>query len=183
MRFVARLSSTLVAPVVNSRRVSDVNLRRFLVVLLGLLSSGSALTVVTTSSTASAASCKAGLIKIDGVPARTFCGKAKMTLTVGGKAQAVPEGQCLSTGGLLTVNLGTIMLGPQSTKTSYVGVIIPATKDGTFTSNVTFAGSFGLSDLLVTKAKAVVSGNLTKGTITGTSISGLKGPVVASFTC
>jgi len=87
----------------------------------------------------SRSACTAGLSKIGGFQARTFCGPAKATATVAGKKLSFVGGQCAISQGYWTVNIGTIELGqPHKTK-SYFGIALtkPSHADGTY-RNVTF---------------------------------------------
>ena len=130
--------------------------------------------------TSSRATCAAGISKIGGFPAHTFCGPAKATVRVAGKSISFSGGMCAISQGFWTVNIGTIELGqPHKTK-SYFGLALlkPSHADGSY-SGVGFAfnvpgKSWGVSGAKLTLRNggkaASFSGKLTLGTtrVTGT---------------
>ena len=84
--------------------------------------------------------CTAGISKIGGFPAHTFCGPAKATVRVGGKTLTFSGGMCAISQGFWTVNIGTIELGQSKKTKSYFGLALlkPSHADGSY-SRVGFA--------------------------------------------
>lgn len=138
-----------------------------------------------------AAGCTAGVHPFGSVMARTFCGPAKATVTVGGKTFTIAGGQCERGPAYVAVNIGTVVLGTTTKKKpDYFGVVVgkapivggtPATKDGTYTPQALAAVHAGRSYALV-GAKMTLKGNRTKGTFTGSAF-GSGGKVTGSFSC
>jgi hypothetical protein len=93
---------------------------------------------------AAAAKCKPGTHKYGTGQARTFCGKASVTITMGAQKTTLKGGNCVRTKGGFTLNIGTILLGVDSpNRPNYFGITAgkpafakPAPKDGTYTGNV-----------------------------------------------
>ena len=141
-----------------------------------------------------ATSCSAGVISFGGVQARVFCGPAKATLHVGGKTLSFKGGSCESTSKYVSVNIGTVVLG-QTTKKKpdYFGLDVgqvpgsttkPAAKDGSYAGGTVAVVSGGKSYAVRgDTVKIVLSGNRSKGTITGTLIFGGSGAVTGTFSC
>jgi hypothetical protein len=138
-----------------------------------------------------AAACSAGVHPYGGVTARTFCGPAKATVTVGGKTFAFSGGSCERGAAYLTVNIGTVVLGTTSKpKPEYFGLTVgkvpmlggvPAKTDGTYTPQALTAAHAG-KGYAILSAKVTLKGNRSKGTFTGT-VFGTSGKVTGSFGC
>lgn len=134
------------------------------------------------------AKCTAGVHPYGGVQARTFCGPASASVSVGGKKAVLKGGQCDRTKDYFTINVGTTLLGTSSKRPDYFGITVGKTlgagkaagKDGTYTGaavaivtkNTTYA---------VTQSSVTLAGGRTKGTFSGTAIGG--GKVSGSFAC
>jgi hypothetical protein len=131
----------------------------------------------------SRAVCTAGLSKIGGFPARTFCGQGKATVHVGGKTLSFSGGQCAISQGYWTVNIGTIELGqPHKTK-SYFGIVLlkPTHADGTY-PGVAFGfnvpgKSYGVSSATLTLSNGGKSASFAGAVTLG------GGRVTGSVTC
>src|SRR4051794_16097104 len=115
-------------------------------VALALLSAALAAAAITglAGPAAGAKKCKPGVHKFDGsTKARTFCGpaSAKVTLLPGQTPVKFKPGECEIHKKYVTINLGTIVLGPTDKKRpEYFGLNVgrtpaggtPAPKDGTY---------------------------------------------------
>jgi hypothetical protein len=130
-----------------------------------------------------APTCTAGVKIVGGVPARSSCGPAKATATVGAKTFRFTSGECLA-GGRFTVNIGTLSFASSST-TSYFGVSLPATHAGIYTGKqVTLSFNRGPSRVSLSPgagAKVVLKPGLRSGSFTGKDLGGR--PVHGSFSC
>ena len=89
-----------------------------------------------TSSAQSAAACVAGVKKINGVPARTFCGPAKATVKIGTATVAYSGGACSKSAAGFTINIGTVVLGNLKKKPEYFGITVKATAGAHANSSV-----------------------------------------------
>lgn len=153
------------------------------------LASTAALFVAGTAS-ARPAACTAGMTKVKGVQARVFCGPATATVKIGAKTLSFRNGACSKTSQYVTVNIGTIALGPVKAKPNYFGLNVgklfgsrqSAGHDGNYKGGVVavdFAGSgYAVRSDTV---KINLAGNRSKGTFSGTLLSG--GTVTGSFSC
>src|SRR5579884_1768762 len=104
------------------------------------------------------AACTPGTRTVGGVQERVFCGPAKATVTVGGKTLRFAGGSCERTPAYVSVNIGTVVLGPTGRpKPDYFGLDVgaypggngkPAGHDGTFTGAVLALEYHGKSNLL-----------------------------------
>jgi hypothetical protein len=76
---------------------------------------------VASGSPRSTAACVPGVKRINGVPARTFCGPARATVKMNGKTISYSGGKCSKSLGLFSVNIGTVVLGTSGTSRSTSG--------------------------------------------------------------
>jgi hypothetical protein len=139
--------------------------------------------------------CTPGVISFDGsTKARVFCGPAKATIHVGGKTLTFKNGSCERTSKYVSVNIGTVVLGPTTKKKpDYFGIDVgqipgstakPAAKDGTYTGGAVAIVSGGKSYAVRgDTVKITLGGNRSKGTLAGTLIFGGSGAVTGSFSC
>jgi hypothetical protein len=134
------------------------------------------------TATASRAACAAGISKIGGVPAHTFCGPAKATVHLAGKTLSFSGGKCAISQGFWTVNIGTAELGAQHKTKSYFGIALvkPSHADGSY-PNVTFAFNVPGKSYLARTTLTLRNGG-TKASFAGTMTSG-GGHVSGSVTC
>jgi hypothetical protein len=125
------------------------------------------------------AACVSGVKKINGVPARTFCGPAKATVRINGQTVSYKGGQCTKSLAGFSINIGTVVLGALKQKPEYLGITVKATAgahtDGAVAVN--HAGK-GLAVLGTVTLKA----GLKAGTFTG-KVFGAPTRVSGSFTC
>lgn len=138
-----------------------------------------------------AAKCHAGVHKFDGsTKARTFCGPARAAVNLGGTIVKFKPGECQKTTKYVTVNIGTIVLGPTSKKKpEYFGLTVgqtpaggkPAPKDGTY-DGATIAFEHKNKGHALGNATVTLTNGRTRGTFTGT-IAGQQGQVTGSFRC
>jgi hypothetical protein len=141
------------------------------------------------------AACTPSTRTVGGLTEKTFCGRAKATIKVGGKTFTLKQGACVSTSAYLTVNIGTFVHGHTTKpKPDYFGLDVgrvpgttapPAGKDGTYTKGVSLAVNHGAASYLVdsdmAKATATLAGSRSHGTVTGTTVTGQT--LTASFHC
>ena len=125
---------------------------------------------------------------------RTFCGPAKATVQFGSKTLHFSGGSCTKTSKYVSVNIGTVVLG-QTTKPKpdYFGLDVgqvpgsaakPASKDGTYTNALVVLVYGGKAYFVsTTGTKVTLSGNRSKGAISGTAGFGATGKVTGSFSC
>jgi hypothetical protein len=129
-----------------------------------------------------------GVHEISGVNARTFCGPASVTFTLGGDAHELKGGECSGSGDTFAINVGTIVLGELSPKPDYFGLTIitpdgSPVADGKATGAPALAGDVGgtafamKTDGTVTLKDGLKAGDFEGATFTGPS------PIKGSFSC
>jgi hypothetical protein len=127
-----------------------------------------------------AAACVAGVKKINGVSARTFCGPAKASVHINGKTVAFKGGECSKSSFGWSINIGTVVLGNLRQKPEYFG-ITAAPKAGT-QSNGAVAVVHAGKGLAVTGSTLTLKPGLKGGTFSG-KVFGAPTRVTGSFTC
>jgi hypothetical protein len=95
--------------------------------LIGVAVAALAAAAFATSSAQSAAACTAGVTKVGGAPARTFCGPATASVKIGGASVAYKNGMCSRSSVGFTINIGTVVLGNAKKKPEYFGITVKAT--------------------------------------------------------
>ena len=133
-------------------------------------------------SRALAGTCKAGVRKLNGVSAQTFCGPATATVHVAGRTFRFTQGNCVKTADYVSVNIGTVMLGQSARRQpNYFGLDIgripgsgspPARKDGRYRSGTVLTMEYADKTYDVLSGVAMLQGNRTHGTINGKTFSG-----------
>ncbi len=119
---------------------------------------------------------------IGGVRAHVFCGPAKVTVRVGGKTSVIRNGRCSRVAGSFFVNIGT-QLSPSSPKYSYFGLVVNATRPGTYrTGLVTFNLGTAAHGLSGRGEKVTLKSGLRGGSFLGIDLDTLK-PISGSFSC
>jgi hypothetical protein len=136
--------------------------------------------------------CNEGVHKFDGsTKARTFCGPATSKVELfPGNTVKFKQGQCEKHKKYVTVNIGTIVLGPTHKKRpDYFGLNVgetpaggtPAPKDGTYDgATISFVHKNKSESL--GNATVTLTNKRTRGTFQGTPI-GQQGVVTGSFRC
>jgi hypothetical protein len=127
-----------------------------------------------------ASSCVAGVKKINGVSARTFCGPAKATVHVNGKTVLYKGGECSKSSFGWSINIGTVVLGSLSKKPEYFGITAES-KAGT-QANGAVAVVHGGKSLAVTGSTITLKPGLKSGSFSG-KVFGAPTRVTGSFTC
>jgi hypothetical protein len=127
-----------------------------------------------------ASSCVAGVKKINGVSARTFCGPAKATVHINGKTVFYKGGACSKSSFGWSINIGTVVLGTLAKKPEYFGITTGA-KAGT-QSNGAVAVVHGGKGVAVTGGAITLKAGLKSGTFSG-KVFGAPTRVTGSFTC
>jgi len=155
---------------------------RFAATLSAVLVAASVWAALATALPSSGA-CTAGLSKIGGYQARTFCGPAKATARVAGRSLRFAGGQCAISQGYWTVNIGTIELGQQHKTKSYFGITLlkPSHADGTY-RNVTFGFNVPGKSYLVSGGTLILSKGGKAASFSGVAATG-GGKVTGSVTC
>src|SRR3954454_1747191 len=136
--------------------------------------------------------CKPGVHKFDGsTKARRFCGPARAQVDfVPGSTVKFKPGECEKTKKYVTVNIGTIVLGPTHKKRpEYFGLTVgetpaggtPAPKDGTY-DDATISFVHKNKGYALGNANVTLKNKRTRGTFQGT-IVGQQGVVTGSFRC
>jgi hypothetical protein len=150
--------------------------------------SGSSTTATSSagSSSTTNSGCTAGVVQVNGVTTRKFCGPAKATVIVGGQTFNLSGGECFNTSGLVGVNIGQVVLGETDAakalkkQLTYLGIEVQASNDGTYpnailsgyTSGVDFTGIGTLT----------LSNNLRAGAFSGKTILS-KQDFTGTYTC
>lgn len=124
-------------------------------------------------------------VTVDGVSTVKFCGPAKAQASFGGQSASWSDGNCLTEGGIFTVNVGQEAVdgNPNDLKKfDYFGLDVPSVKgDGPYEqaviTGVYHGQQFTLGDDFVTLTE-----NLTAGSFTGTDLT-TQGSVRGSFSC
>jgi hypothetical protein len=127
-----------------------------------------------------AAACVAGVKKISGVSARTFCGPAKATVHINGKTVFYKGGECSKSSFGWSINIGTVVLGNLRQKPEYFGTTAKASP-GT-QSNGAVAVVHAGKTLAVTGSTITLKPGLKGGTFSG-KVFGASTRVTGSFTC
>lgn len=140
---------------------------------------------------ARSSTCKAGLHRIGGVSARTFCGPATARVLVGGKTLAFAQGNCVKTAAYVSINIGTVVLGQtKQRQPNYFGLDIgripgsgapPAGKDGTYRTGTVLTVEYANKSYDVLSGSASLKGHRTHGTVKGTAFTGQ--PLTGTFHC
>jgi hypothetical protein len=135
--------------------------------------------------------CKAGVHKVGGVPALTFCGSASATVFVGASTLVFVQGSCVKTARYVSINIGTVVLGQtRARQPNYFGLDIgripgsgspPAGKDGTYRSGTVLTVEYAGKSYDVLSGVASLKGHRSYGTITGQTFSGR--PLYGRFHC
>jgi hypothetical protein len=94
--------------------------------LIGVAVAALSAAAFATTSAQSASSCTAGVGKVGGTPARTFCGPATASVKVGAKTVAYKNGACSRSSAGFTINIGTVVLGNAKKKPEYFGITVAA---------------------------------------------------------
>jgi hypothetical protein len=138
-----------------------------------------------------AGACQAGVRKVNGVSAQTFCGPATATVHVAGRTFRFAEGNCVKTADYVSVNIGTVMLAQTAKRQpDYFGLDIgripgsgspPARKDGSYRSGTVLTVEYADQTYDVLAGVATLTGNRTQGTVSGKTFSGQ--PLTGTFHC
>jgi hypothetical protein len=126
-----------------------------------------------------------GTVKtVNGTTIREFCGPAKVTMTFGGNAFSLSNGECETLSDMFVVNIGTFGLPPESSP-GYFGLNVTAghkVADGSY-SGVSLAGNVQHQKFAMSSSGSVTLKNgLTAGDFTGTEFVN-EGMITGSFTC
>jgi hypothetical protein len=133
----------------------------------------------TSTTSAQATACVEGVKKINGVPARTFCGPAKATVKLGASTVSYAGGSCSKSSFGWTINIGTVVIGNLKKKPEYFGITVPA-KAGAHSNSgpaIVHAGkSYAVLGTVTLKA------GLKSGTFSG-KVFGSPQRIAGSFSC
>ena len=125
--------------------------------------------------------CTAGMTKVGGTPARTFCGPAKATVHIGSATVQFKGGQCETSSAGWSINIGTVVLGVTSkAKPEYFGIAGKAKTGKQTNAAVTF--NHAGKGYAVTSNTVTLKPGLKSGTFSGTAF-GTSSPITGSFTC
>jgi hypothetical protein len=150
-----------------------------LIVIVGA-TAALALSASAFASPQSASACVPGVKKLNGVPARTFCGPAKATVHINGKTVSYRGGECTKSSFGWSINIGTVVLGNLRQKPEYFGITAKASAgtQGNGAVAVVHAGK----SLAVTQSAIKLAAGLKSGTFSG-KVFGAPTRVSGSFTC
>lgn len=123
--------------------------------------------------------CVAGVKKINGVSARTFCGPAKASVKLNGKTISYKGGECSKSIGLFSVNIGTVVLGNLKNKPEYLGITANA-KAGKQTRQTASVVHAGKTHAVI--GTVTIKPGLRGGTFVG-KVFGSPAVISGSFTC
>jgi hypothetical protein len=147
--------------------------------LIGVAVAALAAAALGTASAHSAAACTAGVTKVGGSPARTFCGPAKATVKIGAATVAYKQGICSRSSAGFTINLGTVVLGNAKNKPEYFGITVkasPGTHANSAVAVVHAHKSYAVLGTVTLKA------GLKSGTFSGKAF-GSPTKITGSFSC
>jgi hypothetical protein len=147
---------------------------------VGLVPAGLAVAALLAVPAGASAKCKPGTHKFGSGQARTFCGKASATITVGTQKTTLKGGGCERTKNNFTLNIGTVLLGVDSPKRpNYFGVTVgnppystPASKDGTYTGNGVVAFVIKHKHYSLQQPTITLKSNRSKGSFSGKLLQG-----------
>ena len=128
---------------------------------------------------AGAATCSPGVKAIAGASARTFCGPAKATVKLNGKAVSYSGGICSTSIGLFSVNVGTVVLGKVPNAPEYFGLTAKA-KPGTQSRQTIAVVHAGATRGII--GTVTLTPGLKGGTFAG-KVFGSSATIAGSFTC
>jgi hypothetical protein len=132
-----------------------------------------------TASAQSAAACTAGVTKIGGATARTFCGPAKATVKLGSTTVSYAGGSCSKSSFGWSINVGTVVIGNAKKKPEYFGITAKASSGA--------HGNTGVAIVHSNKSYAVIGtvtlkAGLKSGTFSG-KVFGSPQKISGSFSC
>jgi hypothetical protein len=147
--------------------------------LMGVAVAALAAAALGTGSAHSAAACTAGITKVGGSPARTFCGPAKATVKLGSATVSYRGGSCSTSSFGWTINIGTVVLGNAKNKPEYFGITTKAAPGA--------HGNAGVAVVHSHKSYAVIGAvtlkpGLKSGTFSG-KVFGSPTKIAGSFSC
>ena len=125
-----------------------------------------------TSASVGTASCTAGVTTVGGASARTFCGPAKASVTIGGKTLRFTNGTCEKLSGYYSVNIGSITLPPAKPKYMYFGFTTTKKRGGTYKvyGDVTLGWQTPGKSYSLGKGSVRISSSMKGGTFSGTTL-------------
>jgi hypothetical protein len=147
--------------------------------LIGVAAAALAAAALGTGSAQSAASCTAGVTKVGGSPARTFCGPAKATVKLGSATVSYRGGACSKSSFGWTVNIGTVVIGTAKKKPEYFGITVKA-KAGTQSNSAVAVVHSNKSYAVL--GTVTLNAGLRSGTFSG-KVFGSPAKIAGSFHC
>jgi len=137
-----------------------------------------------------AAACTPGMTKLQGQPARVFCGPAQATAAVAGRRYRFTDGVCGTSDGAFSVNIGTKVFGHPKSAPPYFGLLVEGKRPGAHRGGTVLVG-FSKGAFAVGLAapggtarpdtQVVLAPDLRSGRFSGEDLSGRR--VTGSFTC
>jgi hypothetical protein len=147
--------------------------------IIGVAVATLAAAALATSSAHSATACTAGVTKVGGVPARTFCGPATANVKIGGTSIAYKHGACSRSSAGFTINIGTVVLGNAKQKPEYFGITVQA-KAGAHSNSAVAVVHVGKSYAVL--GTVTLKPGLKSGTFSGKAF-GSPAKLTGSFSC
>jgi hypothetical protein len=147
--------------------------------LTGVAVAALAAAALGTGSAHSAAACTAGVTKVGGVPARTFCGPAKASVKLGASTASYRGGSCSTSSFGWTINIGTVVLGNAKKKPEYFGITVKAKAGAQTNSAVAVVHSTKSYAVLGT---VTLKAGLKSGSFSG-KVFGSPTKISGSFSC
>ena len=134
----------------------------------------------TASGQSAATGCVAGVKKINGVPARTFCGPARATVNLGATTVRYADGECSKSSFGWTINIGTVVIGNLKKKPEYFGITVTPAKAGSHAKSGPAVVHAGKSYAVL--GNVTLKPGLKSGTFSG-KVFGSPQRISGSFTC
>jgi hypothetical protein len=141
--------------------------------------------LVAPASSSARSACTSGSTKVDGKPARAFCGSAKAAVKLGTKRLTFTGGECSTSGAYFTLNIGTIVINNVANSKPgplpYFGIVVTPADTGVHLQQVLSWVSGGKRTSVANNRIALKKG-VKSGSFSGTSVPGGK-KVSGTFSC
>jgi hypothetical protein len=148
--------------------------------LIGVAAAALAAAALGTSSAHSAAACTAGVTKVGGSPARTFCGPAKAKVKLGSSTASYAGGECSKSSFGWTINIGTVVIGNAKKKPEYFGITTTKASAGAHAKSTVAIVHSGKTYAVI--GTVTLKAGLKSGTFSG-KVFGSPTKITGSFSC
>jgi hypothetical protein len=156
--------------------------------LARLAAAGAAVLLLALPSSA-AAKCRPGIHRYGAAQARTYCGRAAVTITIGHRTKTLRRGACERTNSGFSLHIGTVLLGVDSpNRPDYFGMTVgrptfnaPAPRDGRYTGNAVVTFVIAHRRYSLRNPTVRLTGKRTEGSFSGRLLEG--GRAKGTFRC